>query len=94
MLKVDGKKLYFKKISKNAFPPLKATFNAAGYDLSSPKRVTINASERDCVYTDLQIILPEGCYGRIAPRSGLALKGIDVAGILFFTFILFKFITN
>lgn len=31
--------------------------------------------------TDLQIELPHGCYGRIAPRSGLAWKNfIDVGG--------------
>jgi len=31
--------------------------------------------------TDLQKQLPEGCYGRIAPRSGLALNHhIDIGG--------------
>lgn len=36
------------------------------------------------VKTDIQIELPEGCYGRIAPRSGLAAKNfIDVgAGVV------------
>ena len=35
------------------------------------------------VKTDIQIHLPEGCYGRVAPRSGLALKNhIDVGGIV------------
>jgi len=33
------------------------------------------------ISTDLQIQLPEGCYGRIAPCSGLALKHyIDIGG--------------
>lgn len=34
--------------------------------------------------TDLQISIPEGCYGRVAPRSGLAAKNfIDVgAGVV------------
>lgn len=34
--------------------------------------------------TDLQVMIPEGCYGRIAPRSGLAVKNfIDVgAGVV------------
>lgn len=36
------------------------------------------------VMTDIQIEIPEGCYGRIAPRSGLAHKHfIDVgAGVI------------
>ena len=35
------------------------------------------------VKTDIQIHLPEGCYGRVAPRSGLAAKNfIDVGGKL------------
>jgi len=33
------------------------------------------------VKTDLQVEVPPGCYGRVAPRSGLALKNfIDVGG--------------
>jgi dUTPase len=33
------------------------------------------------VQTDIQIEVPEGCYGRVAPRSGLAVKNfIDVGG--------------
>ena len=34
--------------------------------------------------TDIQIEVPDGCYGRVAPRSGLAAKhGIDVgAGVI------------
>ncbi len=37
-----------------------------------------------CVATDLSIKLPPGTYGRVAPRSGLALKkGIDTgAGVV------------
>ena len=31
------------------------------------------------VPTGIKIKLPAGTYGRIAPRSGLSLKGIDVA---------------
>lgn len=31
--------------------------------------------------TDIQVELPEGCYGRVAPRSGLAAKHhIDIGG--------------
>ena len=36
------------------------------------------------VATDLSMAIPEDCYGRVAPRSGLALKhGIDTgAGVI------------
>ena len=36
------------------------------------------------IFTDLAFEIPKGCYGRIAPRSGLAkLWGIDVgAGVI------------
>jgi dUTP pyrophosphatase len=34
--------------------------------------------------TGLSVAIPEGCYGRVAPRSGLAVKlGLDVlAGVI------------
>lgn len=36
------------------------------------------------IKTDLQVAIPTGCYGRVAPRSGLAWKhSIDVgAGVI------------
>lgn len=41
----------------------------------------IPAHGKELVKTDLQIELPSECYGRIAPRSGLAWKNhIDVGG--------------
>lgn len=77
-------KLYVEKLSKNAKLPVRSTIGAAGYDLSSAANVTIRARERGVVPTDLKICLPDKVYGRIAPRSGLALKqGIDVgAGVI------------
>ncbi|KAG0414181.1 hypothetical protein HPB47_008681, partial [Ixodes persulcatus] len=48
------------------------------YDYSVPSR-------GKCVcLTDIQIAVPDGCYGRVAPRSGLAAKHfIDVgAGVI------------
>lgn len=47
----------------------------SAYDLVVP------AEGKALVKTDIQIELPEGCYGRVAPRSGLSWKNhIDVAG--------------
>jgi len=57
---------------------------AAGLDLYSAYDLTVAARGLVSVVTDLQIQLPEGCYGRIAPRSGLALHHhIDIgAGVI------------
>lgn len=44
----------------------------------------IPAKSRGLVPTDISIAVPEGTYGRVAPRSGLAVKHfIDVgAGVI------------
>jgi dUTP pyrophosphatase len=46
--------------------------------------VLIPANSRCLVKTGIAVAVPEGCYGRVAPRSGLALKnGIDIlAGVI------------
>lgn len=63
---------------------MRSSPQAAGLDLSSAKDLVIAAKAKAVVPTDLTISLPEGCYGRIAPRSGLASKHfIDVgAGVI------------
>lgn len=50
----------------------------------SSEECIIKAGSRFPVPTGIAFAIPEGCYGRIAPRSGLALKkGIDVlAGVV------------
>lgn len=74
-------RLGFKKLSHSAFPPSRATPFAAGYDLKSPCDVVIPKRGNTLIKTDLAISLPEGCYGRIAPRSGLALNHcLDIGG--------------
>lgn len=76
-----GKELKFKKLSENAFAPSKGSAKAAGFDLRSAYDYVVPQKGKMMVSTDLQIELPEGCYGRIAPRSGLAAKNsIDVGG--------------
>ena len=46
--------------------------------------LVIPAGSRCLVNTGVAVAVPEGCYGRVAPRSGLALKkGIDIgAGVI------------
>ena len=68
-------------INENATIPHKGSTQAAGYNLTASKPTTINPGGRTIVKTDIQIECLEGTYGRIAPRSGLAIKhGIDVRG--------------
>lgn len=73
-----------KRLSSNATLPRRANDRAAGYDLSSAHDLTVPARGRALVKTDLAVAVPPGTYGRIAPRSGLALKnGIGVgAGVI------------
>ncbi|XP_058703161.1 deoxyuridine 5'-triphosphate nucleotidohydrolase, mitochondrial isoform X1 [Poecile atricapillus] len=76
--------LRFTKLSENAFTPSRGSPRAAGYDLYSAYDCVIPPMEKAVVKTDIQIALPSGCYGRVAPRSGLAAKHfIDVgAGVI------------
>ncbi|XP_035671546.1 deoxyuridine 5'-triphosphate nucleotidohydrolase-like [Branchiostoma floridae] len=76
--------LRFAKMTEHAFAPTRGSKQAAGYDLYSAYDYTIPAQGKVLAKTDIQIALPEGCYGRVAPRSGLAHKNfIDVgAGVI------------
>lgn len=76
--------LRVKLLSGNAKVPEKGSQHAAGYDLYSSGSVTIPAWGKGSVPTDIAIQLPDGTYGRIAPRSGLAaVYGLDVgAGVI------------
>ncbi|XP_013789722.1 deoxyuridine 5'-triphosphate nucleotidohydrolase, mitochondrial-like [Limulus polyphemus] len=80
----DKMVLKFSKLSSNAQAPTKGSTHAAGYDLYSAYEYVIPPAGKAVVMTDIQIAVPEGCYGRIAPRSGLAAKHfIDVgAGVI------------
>lgn len=76
--------LKFAKLSEHAFAPTKGSAKAAGYDLRSAYDYTVPGRGKQLVMTDIQVQVPEGCYGRVAPRSGLAVKNfIDVgAGVV------------
>lgn len=76
--------LKFAKLSDKAFSPVKGNAAAAGFDLRSAYEYVIPAKGKELVKTDLQIAVPEGTYGRVAPRSGLAWKNhVDVgAGVI------------
>jgi dUTP pyrophosphatase len=54
--------------------PVRATAGSVGYDLAAAEAVTVPAHGQALVRTGLSLTLPDGCYGRIAPRSGLAVR--------------------
>lgn len=77
-------RLLFKKLSPHAIIPTRGSAAAAGYDLSAAKDVVVPARGKALVPTDLAIKVPDDCYGRVAPRSGLSWKHhLDVgAGVI------------
>lgn len=83
-LKLAKLPLRVKKISKTAKLPVKGSAQAAGYDLCASEDCVVAAGNKLLVSTGLSMAIPEGWYGRVAPRSGLACKNfIDVgAGVI------------
>ncbi|ORY44705.1 dUTP diphosphatase [Rhizoclosmatium globosum] len=76
--------LQVKLLSDKGRLPARGSVGAAGYDLFSAKDMVIPAGNRAIVPTDISIAVPLGTYGRVAPRSGLAVKHfLDVgAGVI------------
>ncbi|KAI9361651.1 mitochondrial deoxyuridine 5'-triphosphate nucleotidohydrolase, partial [Zopfochytrium polystomum] len=76
--------LKVKLLSDRARLPTRGSAGAAGYDLYSAVTTTIPPHSRSVVATDISVAIPAGTYGRVAPRSGLAVKHfIDVgAGVV------------
>ena len=76
--------LKVKKLAQDAILPQRQTPGSAGYDLCSYNDYELRTNpSRVLVETKLAITVPEGTYGRIAPRSGLSCKHIHVgAGVI------------
>lgn len=77
-------KINILKLSDKSKIPTQGSSCAAGYDLYSAEDCVIEPLSRKLVKTNIAMSIPNGYYGRIAPRSGLAFKnGIDVmAGVI------------
>ncbi len=76
--------LKVKRLYDTAKLPTQGTVGSAGWDLYSSVFGTVPPWSRLLVATGISITVPPGTYGRVAPRSGLAVKnGIDVgAGVV------------
>lgn len=70
-------------LSEHAQPPRRASADAAGYDLYASEPARIPSGGWALVDTGCAVKLPAGTYGRVAPRSGLSVKGVAVgAGVI------------
>lgn len=87
--------LLIKRLHADAMLPVRKSDGAAGYDMYSDQEVTLPPlltvthddslanSRATLVSTGIAMTVPEGTYGQLAPRSGLAVKGIHVgAGVI------------
>ena len=76
--------LSFKQLDARAVLPARGSALAAGLDVCSIEDLTIGPKQRYLARTGLAVAIPEGYYGRVAPRSGLATKnGLHVlAGVI------------
>ncbi len=72
--------LQVKRLVKHARLPARGSELAAGYDLAATEAGVIAAGGKALVPTGLAIKCPPGTYGRIAPRSGLAVKNMIGVG--------------
>lgn len=70
-------------VDPNAKIPFRSSVMDAGHDLHASEELLIPARTRKLVSTGLKVQIPQDCYIRVAPRSGLAVKNIDVgAGVV------------
>ena len=69
-------KIQIKKLKENAQLPTRGSAYAAGYDLYAciDEAIAIEAGETVKIGTGLSIAVPEGYFGAIFARSGLAAK--------------------
>jgi dUTP pyrophosphatase len=76
--------LRFKQLDPRAVLPSRGSSFAAGLDICSIEDLIIEPHQRASARTGLAVAIPHGFYGRVAPRSGLAIKhGLDVlAGVI------------
>jgi dUTP pyrophosphatase len=75
--------LRVKRLCPDSVIPTRIESGSIGYDLHCTEQFDIEPTEIKAVNTGLSVHIPERFYGRISPKSGLALSGIDVlAGVI------------
>lgn len=65
---------YVQKLIPTATIPTRGSASAAGLDLAAAVGIVIAPQAQVLISTGLSMVIPEGYYGRIAPRSGFSYK--------------------
>src|SRR3954469_21940154 len=80
---VEEVRMRIKKVTLDAKTPQTQTKGAIGLDLHANQEVVIPTKRRVVVPTGIAAEIPRGHYLRVAPRSGLSKKGLDIdAGVI------------
>tara|TARA_R110002153_G_scaffold183987_5_gene337208 strand:- start:264 stop:689 length:426 start_codon:yes stop_codon:yes gene_type:complete len=76
--------LRVKRLNDDATLPTRGSSGAVGYDLACIEDFVLDTQSHLLVPTGLGFQLPNGVYGRVAPRSGLTVKhGVHIgAGVI------------
>ena len=70
-------------IDPNAIIPQKADYGCAGYDIYSVISTSVPPGTRKLIPIGIKTEISRNWYLRVAPRSGLSVKGIDIgAGVI------------
>ena len=72
--------VFFTKRSEEASVPVRQSDGSVGYDITSIQNIMIQPGATERVKTGLSCAIPKGMYMRIASRSSLASKGLNVQG--------------
>lgn len=67
-------KINIKKLEPEAIIPTKGSDAAAGVDLHAPKALVIHPNSNGVVSTGLAVEIPDGYFGAIFARSGMATR--------------------
>lgn len=73
--------LKVKRVWEGAKLPVRGSKQAAGLDLFAAEEKVIPAQGKGIISTGIAVELPVGVYGRVAPRSGLAVKSFIDVGV-------------
>ena len=81
----DALKLKFKKLSKNAIAPTRATEGSVGYDLYAEEKCATFPQSKSLVPTCIALQCLKNVYPRIASKSSVAMENTDLEAGVFDT---------